>query len=113
MHPGLIASNDVGQKMFIGTVSLQKLRRNVSAFGFVALWKHPSSSVARKFKVQQSSRKLMATIFWDSEGVLLVDFTPRGHSQCRQLLSNLERAQGGNSSQKTWSSARGCCLAAR
>ena len=40
-------------------------------------WKHPSSPVPRKFKVQQSAKKLMATIFWDAQGVLLIEFTPR------------------------------------
>ena len=28
-------------------------------------WKHAGSPVARKFKVQNSARKLMATVFWD------------------------------------------------
>ena len=27
-----------------------------------------------KFKVQASARKIMCTIFWDAEGVLLIDF---------------------------------------
>ena len=43
-------------------------------------WKHPSSPVAKKFKVQQSAKKLMATVFWDTKGVLLVDFTPQGQT---------------------------------
>ena len=29
-----------------------------------------------KFKVQASARKIMCTIFWDAEGVLLIDFLP-------------------------------------
>ena len=43
-------------------------------------WKHPSSPTPRKFKVQQSSKKVMATGFWDAQGVLLVDFLPRGET---------------------------------
>ena len=39
------------------------------------VWKHPSSPVPKKFKVLQSAKKVMATIFWDSHGVLLADFT--------------------------------------
>jgi histone-lysine N-methyltransferase SETMAR len=35
-------------------------------------WKHPHSPVKKKFK----TGKLMATIFWDVHGVLLIDFTP-------------------------------------
>ena len=41
-------------------------------------WKRPSSPPAKKFKVQPSARKLMATVFWDTKGVLLVDFLPPG-----------------------------------
>ena len=36
-------------------------------------WKHPGSPPAKKFKVQQSARKLMATVFWDRHGILLMD----------------------------------------
>ena len=43
-------------------------------------WKHPSSPVTKKFKVQQSARKVMATVFWDSQGVILLDILPRGES---------------------------------
>jgi len=31
-------------------------------------WKHPSSSVAKKFKMQLLAGKLMLTVFWDSQG---------------------------------------------
>ena len=43
-------------------------------------WKHPSSPPAKKFKVQQSAKKLMATVFWDAQGILLVDFLPPGET---------------------------------
>ena len=36
-------------------------------------WKHPSSPVAKKFKVMPSARKIMGTVFWDSRGVLLFE----------------------------------------
>jgi hypothetical protein len=41
-------------------------------------WKHPHSPVKKKFKIVQSPGKVMATVFWDVQGVLLVDFTPPG-----------------------------------
>jgi hypothetical protein len=41
-------------------------------------WKHPHSPVKKKFKTVQSPGKVMATVFWDVHGVLLVDFTPPG-----------------------------------
>ncbi|XP_039602163.1 histone-lysine N-methyltransferase SETMAR-like [Polypterus senegalus] len=41
-------------------------------------WRHSSSSKLRKFKQIQSAGKVMATVFWDRKGVLLVDFKPAG-----------------------------------
>ena len=41
-------------------------------------WKHPSSSVAKKFKTQSSAGKLMLTVFWDSQGPLLETYQERG-----------------------------------
>jgi histone-lysine N-methyltransferase SETMAR len=42
-------------------------------------WHHPSSpKKPRKFKQTVSSQKVMATIFWDRKGVLLVDYLPKG-----------------------------------
>jgi len=39
-------------------------------------WKHPGSPSFKKFKTSTNSRKLMATVFWDMHGVLLLRFTP-------------------------------------
>ncbi|GFO05706.1 histone-lysine N-methyltransferase SETMAR [Plakobranchus ocellatus] len=30
-------------------------------------WKHPSSPVTKKYKVQRSAAKVMATVFWDAK----------------------------------------------
>ncbi|GFN75804.1 transposase [Plakobranchus ocellatus] len=43
-------------------------------------WKHPSSPVTKKFKVQRSAAKVMATVFWDAKDVILLDILPQG--QC-------------------------------
>ncbi|GBP27060.1 Mariner Mos1 transposase [Eumeta japonica] len=43
----------------------------------------------KKFKVQKSASKLMATIFWDSEGVLLIDYLPKGTTINGQYYANL------------------------
>ncbi|GFN89959.1 histone-lysine N-methyltransferase SETMAR [Plakobranchus ocellatus] len=44
-------------------------------------WKHLSSPVTKKkFKVQQSATKVMATVFWDSRGMILLDILPKGES---------------------------------
>ncbi|GFR72887.1 histone-lysine N-methyltransferase SETMAR [Elysia marginata] len=41
-------------------------------------WKHPSSPVTKKFKVQRSAAKVVATVFWDAKGVILSDILPQG-----------------------------------
>ena len=41
-------------------------------------WCHSTSPRWKKFKPQQSSGKVMVTVFWDSVGVVLVDFMSKG-----------------------------------
>jgi histone-lysine N-methyltransferase SETMAR len=41
-------------------------------------WKHASSPPSKKFKTAPSAKKVMATVFWDHKGVLLVDFLTKG-----------------------------------
>ena len=36
-------------------------------------WKHVESPPPKKFRTRTSAGKVMATIFWDSEGLLLTD----------------------------------------
>ncbi|GBM16379.1 hypothetical protein AVEN_129704-1 [Araneus ventricosus] len=41
-------------------------------------WRHTHSPVGVKAKQTLSQRKIMASVFWDRHGVLLVDFMQRG-----------------------------------
>jgi len=41
-------------------------------------WKHPGSPVKKKFKGQTFARKVMLSIFWDSQGILLEHYLERG-----------------------------------
>ena len=41
-------------------------------------WKHTGSPKRKKFKQTISTRKIMCTVFWDRQGVLLVEFLPQG-----------------------------------
>ena len=43
-------------------------------------WKHPGSSPPKKFRTQPSASKVMATVFWDSKGIILIDNKPAGTS---------------------------------
>ena len=45
-------------------------------------WKHPGSPVPKVRKVK-SAGKVMATVFWDTGGMLLVDFLEKGHTITR------------------------------
>jgi len=44
------------------------------------LWKHTGSPKRKKFKQTFSTRDIMCTIFWDRQGVLLVEFLPPRHN---------------------------------
>ncbi len=41
-----------------------------------SLWKHEDEKVLKKFK-KVSTGKVMATVFWDWQGVLLIKYLPR------------------------------------
>ena len=41
-------------------------------------WVHKGSPPPKKAKTQFSGKKLMATVFWDAKGVLLIEYMPRG-----------------------------------
>jgi hypothetical protein len=41
-------------------------------------WKHITSSIQKKFNTTNSAGKVLLTVFWDAEGVLLLDFLEQG-----------------------------------
>ncbi len=59
-------------------------------------WKHRTSPSARKFKQGLSLKKTMASVFWDSKGVILIDFMARGTTingeVYRDTLTRLRKA---------------------
>jgi histone-lysine N-methyltransferase SETMAR len=46
-------------------------------------WKEPSSPSTKKYKVMPSTKMVMLTMFWDSQGVLLAHF----QKQCENVNS--------------------------
>ena len=40
-------------------------------------WLGPGSPRPKKFKTQPSAGKVMATVFWDAKGVIVLDFLPK------------------------------------
>ena len=43
-------------------------------------WRHSGSPHPKKFRVQKSARKFVASIFWDQDGILLIDYLPKGQT---------------------------------
>ena len=40
-------------------------------------WVGPGSLRPKKFKTQPSAGKVMATVFWDAQGIFMLDYYPR------------------------------------
>ncbi|XP_017794503.1 PREDICTED: uncharacterized protein LOC108576094 [Habropoda laboriosa] len=52
-------------------------------------WKRSGSPPPKKAKSILSAGKVMASIFWDAKGILLVNYLPRGRTITGQYYSNL------------------------
>ena len=57
-------------------------------------WKHPGSPPPKKFKTQPSADKVMATVFWDSKGVQMVNYKPAGISITGAYYADLMKQLG-------------------
>jgi len=49
-------------------------------------WRHSDSRRPKKFRVQKSSGKFLASIFWDQDGILLIDYLPKEKNYQRGVL---------------------------
>lgn len=43
-------------------------------------WRHSTSPAAKKFKTTISGKKVMASVFWDSQGIILIEYLPQGQT---------------------------------
>jgi len=43
-------------------------------------WRHSDLSRPKKFRVHNSARNILASIFWDQDGILLIDYLPKGQT---------------------------------
>ncbi|GFO12120.1 histone-lysine N-methyltransferase SETMAR [Plakobranchus ocellatus] len=68
-------------------------------------WKHRSSPVTKKFKVRQPATQVMATVFWDSRGMILLDILPKGESVNADRYCETRPVETCCSTQKTWTLA--------
>jgi len=52
-------------------------------------WRHGGSPSPEKFRVQKSAGKVLASIFWDQDGILLIDYLPKGQTINEENYSSL------------------------
>jgi len=52
-------------------------------------WRHRGSPRPKKFRVQKSAGKVLASIFWDQDGILLIDYLPKGQTINAEYYSSL------------------------
>jgi len=52
-------------------------------------WQHSGSPRPKNFRVQKSAGKLLASIFWDQDGILLIDYLPKGQTINAEYYSSL------------------------
>jgi len=52
-------------------------------------WRHSGSTRPKKFWVQKSAGKVIASIFWDQDGILLIDYLPKGQTINVEYYSSL------------------------
>ena len=59
-------------------------------------WRHTSSPSAKKFKTTISAKKIMASVFWDCQGIILIEYLPQGETinsaRYCETLKKLRRA---------------------
>jgi histone-lysine N-methyltransferase SETMAR len=52
-------------------------------------WRHSSSPKPKKFRAQPSAGKVMLTLFWDEQGVILEHYMPQGNTITSASYSNM------------------------
>ena len=52
-------------------------------------WRHSNSLCPQKFRAQKSARKVLASIFWDQDSILLIDYLPKGQTINAEYYSSL------------------------
>jgi len=52
-------------------------------------WQHSGSPRPKKFRVQKSAGKVLALIFWDQDGIVLIDYLPKGQTINSKYYSSL------------------------
>jgi hypothetical protein len=67
-------------------------------------WKHPGSHAPKNFKRMPSAGEMIASIFWDSQGIILIDYLEQGRTingtyyadKLRRLRQEIARKRKGS-----------------
>ena len=77
-------------------------------------WWHSDSLHPKKFRVQKSAGKVLALIFWDQDGILLIDYLPKGQTiNTEYYLSLLVQLKDILKEKTSWESHQGGLVLAR
>jgi len=52
-------------------------------------WSHSGSPAPKKFRVQKSAGKILASIFWDQDGIFLIDYLSKSQTINAEYYSSL------------------------
>jgi len=52
-------------------------------------WWHSGLHRPKKFRVQKSAEKVLASTFWDQDRILLIDYLPKGQTIDAEYYSSL------------------------
>jgi len=52
-------------------------------------WQHSGSPRPKKFQVQKSAGKVLASVFWDQDDILLIEYLPKGRTISAEYYSSL------------------------
>lgn len=52
-------------------------------------WKHRDSPPPKKAKTTASAGKIMASVFWDAKGIIMIDYLPKGKTITGEYYANL------------------------
>jgi len=52
-------------------------------------WRHSGPSRPKKFRLQKRAGKDLASIFWDQNGILIIDYLPKGQTINAEYYSTL------------------------
>ena len=77
-------------------------------------WWHSRLPRSKIFRVQKSHGKVLASIFWDRDGILLIDYLPKGQTYQRGVLIISAGATEGHFEGKTpWEGHQGGLILTR